>query len=124
MLCGERAYFVLVKESLRCWGVLRGRVAQGGRFRWPAIENSMGAYCQGSRNEKVDGHWVINLPGAEGTSGPAMPRCAKAPVVCWRGSGELGRAVGEKALVVGEEGRKTESSPQVREVSGRSIGEF
>jgi len=64
------------------------------------------------------------LPGAEGTSGPAMPRCAKAPVVCWRESGELGRAVGEKALVVGEEGRKTESSPQVREVSGRSIGEF
>ena len=53
-----------------------------------------------------------------------MPRCAKAPVVCWRGSGEVGRAVGEKALVVGEEGRKTESSPQVREVSGRSIGEF
>ena len=33
-------------------------------------------------------------------------------------------AVGENALVVGEEGRKTESSPQVREVSGRSAGEF
>ena len=120
MLCGERAYFVLVKESLCCWGVLRGRVAQGGRFRWPAMENSMGAYCQDS----TKGGWAINLPGAEGTSGPAMPRCAKAPVVCWRESGELGRAVGEKALVVGEEGRKTESSPQVREVSGRSIGEF
>ena len=58
--------------------------------------------------------------------------CAKAPVVCWRGSGDVGTtlweenvlAVGENALVVGEEGRKTESSPQVREVSGRSAGEF
>ena len=79
---------------------------------------------QDLRNDKVDGYRAINLPGAEGTSGPAMPRCAKAPVVCWRGSGEVGRTVGEKALVVGEEGRKTESSPQVREVSGRSIGEF
>ena len=69
---------------------------------------------------------LTNLPGAEGTSGPAMPRCAKAPVVCWRrGSGEVGRTVvGENVLVVGEEGRKTESSPQVREVSGRSTGEF
>ena len=55
-----------------------------------------------------------------------MPRCAKAPVVCWRrGSGEVGRTVVEEnVLVVGEEGRKTESSPQVREVSGRSTGEF
>ena len=55
-----------------------------------------------------------------------MPRCAKAAVVCCRrGSGEVpGRAVGEKAFVVGEEGRKTESSPQVREESGRSTGEF
>ena len=76
--------------------------------------------------------WATNLPGAEGTSGPAMPRCAKAPVVCWRGSEEVGStvgeanvlAVGEKVLVVGEEGRNTESSPQVREVSGRSTGEF
>ena len=59
-----------------------------------------------------------------------MPKCAKAPVVCCRrrGSGDVGMVVvvvGEKVLVVvGEEGRKTESSPQVREVSGRSTGEF
>ena len=82
--------------------------------------------------KKWTGAWATNLPGAEGTSGPAMPRCAKAPVVCWRGSEEVGStvgeanvlAVGENVLVVGEEGRNTESSPQVREVSGRSTGEF
>ena len=45
-----------------------------------------------------------------------MLRCAKAAVVCWRGS--------EKVFEVGEEGRKTESTPQLRDVSGRSAGEF
>ena len=59
---------------------------------------------------------TTNLPGAEWTSGPGMPRCAKAAVVCWRGS--------EEVFEVGEEGRKTESSPQLRDVSGRSAGEF
>ena len=45
-------------------------------------------------------------------------------MVCWRGSEQVFEVGEEKVFEVGEEGRKTESSPQLRDVSGRSAGEF
>ena len=102
MLCGERAYFVLVKESLRCWGVLRGRVAQGGRFRWPAIENSMGAYCQGSRNEKVDGQSTCQVQ--RGLQGQPCPGVQRHQWSVGEGPGSLGGLSGRRLWLLGRRG--------------------
>ena len=66
MICEDRAYFVLVQESLCCLGVLRGRVAQGGGFRWPAIEHSTDVDKDGSTlksitvNDKLLHGWMGN----------------------------------------------------------------